>query len=68
VNEQGAPQRDGRSLIEQDTHSGRGECAAGSMLQYGTHLRQGHTRKPLHELIHRAPVFEILEKRRHGYA
>lgn len=65
---EGTPQWDGRSLIKQDTHSSRCECAAGSMLQYGTHLRQGHAREPLHELVHGATVFEIFEERRHRHS
>ncbi len=65
---QALPQRDGRSLIEQDAHSGRCQCAAGSVLQYGTHLVQGHAREPFNELINRAAVFKIFKQRGHGHA
>jgi len=60
-------QRDRRSLVEEDTHSDRGQRTSRSVLQDSAYLLDGDARKPFHELGDGCAVLEILKERSHRY-
>ena len=65
----GAAQRHGRALIEEDlqTASGRNGEAMARVLEHSIHLCPRHAREPLEKLADGRPAFEILEEGAHGH-
>ena len=53
------------TLIEKDTHLCRRERTPRRMIKHGTRLLHGHTRKPVHELLDRGVIFQVLEQGGH---
>lgn len=62
VSGQQLPERNGGSLIEEDTHLGSQESRAGCVLQDMTNLRERNPGKPLKELVNRGILFKILKQ------
>ena len=66
----GSPERNGRTLIEQDPHtaSRRNSKTLTRVLEDGIDLVAGNPRKPRQEIRDRCAAFEILEERAHRNA
>ena len=66
----GSPERNGRTLIEQDPHiaSRRNSKALTRVLEDGINLVAGYPWEPRQEIRNRCAAFEILEERAHRNA
>ena len=59
---QGIPQRDGGTLVEQNSHLGRSQGALLRVLQNSADLFKSHPREPLDELRCQRTILEVLEQ------